>query len=99
VPPVFEPIDAATLLEAGSTTDLRLLFAEPSAGNATPLRSLDAIAPASATIVVGPEGGWTPEELSRGTACQFVRLGHRTIRADAMGLLAIAALFAVWREY
>ncbi len=99
VPPVFEPIDVATLLEKENTSDLMLLFAEPSAGSATPLRSLEAIAPATATIVVGPEGGWTPEELSRGNACQFVRLGHRTIRADAMGLLAIAALFAVWREY
>jgi 16S rRNA (uracil1498-N3)-methyltransferase len=99
VPPVFEPLDAAAVLEKGAATDLTLLFAEPSAGNATPLTSLEATPPASATIVVGPEGGWTPEELRRARRCRFVRLGSRTIRADAMGILAMAALFAYWREY
>jgi 16S rRNA (uracil1498-N3)-methyltransferase len=99
VPPVFEPLDAAAVLQTGAANGLTLLFAEPSAGNATPLTSLEATPPARGTIVVGPEGGWTPEELRRAKGCRFVRLGHRTIRADTMGILAMAALFAHWREY
>lgn len=56
--------------------------------------------PQRATLVVGPEGGWTAEEVqmaaTRGT---LVTLGRRTLRADAMALVALAAMFARWGEF
>ena len=56
--------------------------------------------PREATLVVGPEGGWTPNELDRGAAmCRLVTLGARTLRADAIPIIALAALFALWGEY
>ena len=71
-----------------------------------PTASVDALAlgdvgdpPMATTIVVGPEGGWTTEEISAGSSvCRLVTLGPRTLRADAMALVALTALFARWRE-
>jgi len=31
--------------------------------------------------------------------CRLIRLGERTLRADAMATIAIAALFTRWGEY
>ena len=42
--------------------------------------------PASAACLVGPEGGWTPEEREAALAagCLPVTLGALTLRADAV---------------
>ena len=56
--------------------------------------------PAEATLVVGPEGGWTEEERDRAIAagCSPMSLGRMTLRAAAVPLAAAAALLAVWDE-
>jgi 16S rRNA (uracil1498-N3)-methyltransferase len=48
-------------------------------------------------IVVGPEGGFTDEELALAHTHAFhaVRLGPRTLRTETAGLAAIAALQAI----
>jgi len=78
-----------------------LMLAEPSAGEEVQsLADVDPTPPREATLVIGPEGGWTVEEVAQGAAvCRLVRLGSRTLRADVMGLVALAALFAKWGEY
>ena len=78
-----------------------LMFVEPSAADGTlTLGKMTEPAPRETTIVIGPEGGWDASEIDRGaSACRLVTLGPRTIRADAMALVALAALFAHWREY
>ena len=65
-----------------------------------PLGALDATAiPARATLVVGPEGGWTADEVQAASAIgTLITLGRRTLRADAMALVALAALFAKYGE-
>jgi 16S rRNA (uracil1498-N3)-methyltransferase len=56
--------------------------------------------PREATILVGPEGGWTAEEIAAGAAaCRLLTIGGRTLRADAMATVALAALFTRWGEY
>jgi 16S rRNA U1498 N3-methylase RsmE len=61
---------------------------------------LDVEPPDAVTLVVGPVGGWTPEEIeAAGVVCRLVTMGRRTLRADAMGLIAISAAFARWREF
>lgn len=77
--------------------DLRLLLVEPTAagGGAQSMRSLlDRPAPASAAVIVGPEGGWTPDERDAMIAagCTPVSLGGVTLRADTVPLVAIAIL-------
>lgn len=78
---------------------VRLLCVEPSAGDGT--RTVQAIPrPASAHVIVGPEGGWTPAERVAATAAGAVpiSLGGRTLRADAAPLVALTALLTTWSE-
>jgi 16S rRNA (uracil1498-N3)-methyltransferase len=104
IPPVLEPVPFELMIRGLGQVTLpqpALMLVEPSAEcDALTLSDLDPSAPREGTIVIGPEGGWTPEEIESASAvCRVVRLGGRTIRADAMGLVATAALFARWGEF
>jgi 16S rRNA (uracil1498-N3)-methyltransferase len=52
---------------------------------------------ATVTLLVGPEGGFTPAEAARARAlgCTPARLGPRILRTETAGLAALAALQAV----
>lgn len=54
-----------------------------------PLSSL----PAGATLFVGPEGGWSTEELTV-AGDRVLSLGPRTLRADTAALVAVALALA-----
>lgn len=104
VPPILEPRAFADTVAALGHLTLPgpgLMFVEPAAaGGAQTLGELAAPPPRETTVVIGPEGGWDAEELDRAAAvCRLVTLGGRTLRADAMAIVALAALFAVWKEY
>ena len=101
VPTVCEPVDFTDFLAgiARSGGDTVLMLVEPSVGMGEMLKDLSQAAPRSAVVLVGPEGGWTPEELSAGGAAGcLVRLGARTLRADAAPIVALSALLTVWDE-
>jgi RsmE family RNA methyltransferase len=56
--------------------------------------------PRQAMVMVGPEGGWTPQEIeSTSMMCLPVTLGTRTLRADAIPIIALSALFTIWKEF
>ena len=102
VPPVREPVGLARLL-AGDTSDLRLVLVEPGseAGSESGMNLVKARPrPAAATVLIGPEGGWTPDEVQAARQAGFlpVTLGGRTLRADAAGVAAIAILQFVWGD-
>jgi 16S rRNA (uracil1498-N3)-methyltransferase len=103
VPPILEPASFSTYAQPASDTTAPatvLVLVEPGVSSGTPLGDLDVEMPTRATLVVGPEGGWTPEEATAASALgPLVTLGKRTLRADAMALVALAALFARWREF
>lgn len=85
---------------ASAMPDPVLVLVEPGARAGTPLGELDVARPAHATLIVGPEGGWTDDELTAAAGLgALVTLGMRTLRSDAMALVALAALFARWREF
>jgi 16S rRNA (uracil1498-N3)-methyltransferase len=46
----------------------------------------------AATLFVGPEGGWTEDELriAGEQGCAFARLGPRRLRAETAGIVAVA---------
>jgi len=73
-------------LHAGAPAGVRSLLAEP--------------APESALLIVGPEGGWTEEEVSlaKRSGCVPLTLGARTLRADAAAIVGITALQCVWGD-
>jgi 16S rRNA (uracil1498-N3)-methyltransferase len=108
LPAVLEPLEFNSWLtradvpgEGLSPAGGRPLFlVEPGASaEVSALADLDGEAPLAATVVVGPEGGWTPEEIARASAtCRPVTLRTATLRADAMPIVALAGLLAHWRE-
>lgn len=99
VPGVREPIAFEEAL-GSVTAAVRLLLAEPAvAGPAVHgLPSLPC--PDSAAILAGPEGGWTPAEVSLATAAgwSLLTLGTRTLRADAAAIVAIPVLQYLWGD-
>jgi 16S rRNA (uracil1498-N3)-methyltransferase len=104
VPRILDPRDFVTLPDAVARLQLpgpALMLVEPTASAETAsIGELDSTPPKEVTIVIGPEGGWTQEEATAGASvCRLVKMGARTLRADAMAMIAIAALFAKWNEY
>lgn len=95
VPVVYRP---AGLDAVADWPAPRYMLLEPGASPAaSPLTALPPPAPAEATIIVGPEGGWTPAEVEAGLALAHgLLLGDRTLRADAAAMVALAALLAHW---
>jgi 16S rRNA (uracil1498-N3)-methyltransferase len=97
-----EPFDAvAAFVDERQLPRPVLMLVEPGRRAETvTLGELDSQAPREASLLIGPEGGWTPEEVATASGrCRFVTLGGRTIRGDAMALVAVSALFAKWGEY
>lgn len=90
---------AAEWLDTAGIAAPRLLLVEPSveAGHTVDAANVPRPTGQAVALVVGPEGGWTPEEVAGlSEACTRVCLGPRTLRADRAALVAVAALFAVW---
>jgi 16S rRNA (uracil1498-N3)-methyltransferase len=77
----------------------QFLLVEPGASPDTSgVAAVDPTAPAAATLVVGPEGGWTPDELrSCHSHAHPVGIGALTLRADAAAMVAAAALLTHWK--
>jgi len=55
--------------------------------------------PDTATVLVGPEGGWAPAEIDALAAAGaiLISLGGRTLRADAAPLVALAVVLTEWK--
>jgi 16S rRNA (uracil1498-N3)-methyltransferase len=56
--------------------------------------------PEAALLIVGPEGGWTPNEtvLLAEAGFRLVRIGPRTLRADAAPAAAMTLLQFIWGD-
>jgi 16S rRNA (uracil1498-N3)-methyltransferase len=80
---------------------LRLMLVEPGAAAAVTVEALRSASPVDlAQVFVGPEGGWTPAEISMAqeAGCRLVTLGERTLRADATPLIALGVLQYLWGD-
>ncbi|WP_309603499.1 16S rRNA (uracil(1498)-N(3))-methyltransferase [Sphingomonas sp.] len=95
---ISEPVKLAAFLKALDPART-LYFADETGGEA----AASAFAPGPATILTGPEGGFTPEEAALICAlpnARAISLGPRILRADTAALAAIAAWMAAvgdWR--
>jgi 16S rRNA (uracil1498-N3)-methyltransferase len=78
------------------------MFVEPSLHNDAmrELTTLEGQRPSEAIVVIGPEGGWDPSEVTDAAASgvTFTTLGSSVLRADAAGAAAIAVLRYIWRD-
>lgn len=104
VPKILDPLEFDDLTDALSKMLLPLpglMLVEPNAAVETTAASeLDLSPQRGATVLIGPEGGWSPAEIDRGASvCRLVTVGGRTLRADAMCVVALSALFTMWREF
>jgi len=99
VPPVDDPMKLDALLDgwdAGQDSGRRLLFCDET-GGADAAASLAAQPRGPWSVLIGPEGGFAPEERERLLALPFVvpvSLGPRILRADTA---AVAAL-TLWQS-
>ena len=104
VPEILAPCEFARIPPTLASITLpgpAIMLVEPNVHIiALTLHEIDSTPPTQAMLIVGPEGGWAPDEIDEASvACQFVTLGGRTLRADAMPVVAISALFSIWREF
>jgi 16S rRNA (uracil1498-N3)-methyltransferase len=90
VPMVDEPVKLAELLD-GWEDGRRLMFCDETGGEpAGP--ALQAAGEAPWAVLIGPEGGFSPEERDRLRALPFttaVSLGPRVLRADTAAIAAL----------
>jgi 16S rRNA (uracil1498-N3)-methyltransferase len=102
VPEVAEPVKLAALLAAWNPARA-LLFCDEGADAANPVTALGRIPPGPVAVLVGPEGGFTPEERATLAAQPFttiLSLGPRILRADTAAVAALAIVNATlgdWR--
>lgn len=57
--------------------------------------------PERIVFMVGPEGGWTPQEerLAEAAGFQAILLGKRVLRTETASLAAIAAMQTLWGDF
>lgn len=93
VPVIQSPCDA-TAFFAGQDSVVKLLLRERDSGVSLRTADLPSGPHAAISIAIGPEGGWTGEELERAAAAKFqpVTLGERILRAETAALAAVTIL-------
>ena len=89
---------------ARDAAELKVMLVEPAAEAATATaRDYAAFPenrPESASVLVGPEGGWNMAEVARAIAAGYrpLTLGGRTLRADAVPVVALSVLQHRWGD-
>ena len=88
IPRIAPAADLAAVLAAAHDYDLKLIFWEE---ESTAFRPAAARRPGRILLVVGPEGGFTAEEvaLARKHGCLIVGMGPRILRAETAALAAL----------
>lgn len=97
---VVPEVRGVASLEAALAEAPCVMLVEPSAGVAArPLRELPRLD--RVTLMTGPEGGWTPQELELAAArgAELLTLGPRTLRADAVPIVVLTALRVHWEDW
>jgi 16S rRNA (uracil1498-N3)-methyltransferase len=100
VPPVHEAQELEQYLRA-TAGQTRLMFVEPGRGDqVADVASLEGQRPSEAIVLIGPEGGWDPQEIEDAAAAgaQLLSFGRRVLRADAAGAAVMSVLQYIWRD-
>jgi 16S rRNA (uracil1498-N3)-methyltransferase len=94
IPSISVATDAECLFEDPSQASLRLILSERTNGDGLQTVDLSTNAQAPIIVAVGPEGGWTGNELDHARRFGFtpVSLGPRILRAETAGIAALCLL-------
>jgi len=100
---VVPPIDNVASLDkywTEKTSATRIMCVEPTAalGEVVPVGAV--ARPQAADLIIGPEGGWAVAEVvaAHDSGAILMSLGGRTLRADAVPIVALTALLTTWSE-
>jgi 16S rRNA (uracil1498-N3)-methyltransferase len=102
VPEIAEPVKLPALLQNWDAARA-LIFCDEGAEQASPLAALKAVALGPLAVLVGPEGGFSPDEREMIRAvpqARAISLGPRIMRADTAAVAALALVNAAlgdWR--
>lgn len=98
IPALLPPAALADALAALAAGSLRIVL-DPEAPAS--LASLSPQTDEAIVVAIGPEGGWSPDDLAALDANGFLRvqLGPRVLRTETAGLAAIAALQARFGDF
>ena len=97
VPPIDDPCDFGELSWQRLPRPVFVFDPEEGAGLGV---ALDAPAPEAVTLMVGPEGGWTADELHATVrhGARPVGLGPLVLRADTAGVVVATVLMHRWGD-
>lgn len=98
VVPVVRDVVRFDELVGDSAYDARWMCVEPARQPAHPAQPDDTSSPRTAVVIVGPEGGWSDEEITRAHAAgtRWLHLGPRTLRAELAPTVALSVLWTKW---
>lgn len=105
IPRIDEPVPLFQLIESWPSLEpnRRIIFCDEGAGSEDPVKTLGELKESKFAVLIGPEGGFSPDERSRLRSRPFVTaigLGPRIMRADTAAVAALALVQAVlgdWR--
>ncbi|MDH3442976.1 MAG: 16S rRNA (uracil(1498)-N(3))-methyltransferase [Deltaproteobacteria bacterium] len=100
VPEVLSPVELHDFIEQNPGDALKLLFWEKRPSES--LKRVHTAQPAAPAIiaVIGPEGGFSDEEVALATAHGYyaVSLGRRILRAETAAVTALALMQYLWGD-
>lgn len=97
LPQVEEPLPLDSWLSA-LADDRLLVFCDEAHPDEDPITALQTAPPGPVSVLIGPEGGFSPDERSRIAARGLtLSLGPRILRADTAAVAALALVNAVRR--
>ena len=102
VPEVLPETTLDRLID-GWDTERRLILADEGEASSSPVEILSALKGQKIGLLIGPEGGFSPEERERLRALPYavpISLGPRSLRADTAAVAALAVIQAIigdWR--
>lgn len=98
IPPLSPTADYSSWINNGTSDDELRLMLQPEAQSC--LREMEKPAGRIA-ILVGPEGGLTPEEQVLAGAAGFtgIRMGPRILRTETAALAALAGIQTLWGDF
>lgn len=107
LPVISPPTQFSQYVEAqSSSVEQKILLLEPNRctlkDKTTPLQQLAARSgPRMASIAIGPEGGWTDEEIHVAENGHYVpvTLGMNTLRSEAVPIIALSVLRFMWSDF
>lgn len=101
VPEVAEPVKLPTVLHNWDASRT-LIFCDEDADQASPLAALGVLKPGPLAVLIGPEGGFSPDEremIRKVPQAVAISLGPRIMRADTAAVAALALVNAALGDW